>query len=71
MKEGTSEEREWALLKLSFECQCVFAIEAGAGKVHAAEWEGLHARTRALFHRRKACWNAVAGRVHSAHNSKQ
>lgn len=32
MKEGTSEERGR-----------LFAIEAGAGKVHAAEWEGLDA----------------------------
>lgn len=40
MKEGTSEGRVGVL---SFECQCVFAIEAGAGKVNAAEWEGLDA----------------------------
>ena len=47
IKEGTSEGGGvfWSsLLSAS-----VFAIEAGAGKVHAAEWEGLDARPGPSF----------------------
>lgn len=67
MKEGTSEERVGVL---SFECQCVFAIEAGAGKVNAADWEGLDVPTWPSFNA-QGVLECTCGRSFPSHTTKQ
>ena len=67
MKEGTSEARVGVL---SFECQCVFAIEAGAGKVNAAEWEGLDVPTWPSFNA-QGVLGCSCGWSFPSHNTKQ